>query len=180
MSHNLWRLFAGSVVYAQAEHIPASILDVSQGVTGTSAVKVYNIWHYNASLVGVSGVFLLYSIRRVGGSQTMPPNLIPVPAHTADILPREVTCGSYRSMRTGSIFRKYIRETNEWARGVNSIMQWEFDVPMALVWDAGYGDSNIQPLTARAGQGIAVVQETASSTTTNTQDVEMEFATTDA
>lgn len=180
MSHNLWRLFAGSVPYAQAGHVPTAVLDVSQGATGTHVVRVYNIWHFNASLVGVSGLFLTYSIRRITGGPVMMPNLVPVPAHATDLLPKEVTCGSWRASTAGSVFRKYVRETDEWTRGSNNIMQWEFDVPMALVWDAGYGDMNIQPLTARAGEGIAVVQETASNTTTNTQDVEMEFTTEEA
>jgi hypothetical protein len=45
-------------------------------------------------------------------------------------------------------------------------------VPLNYIWDAGYGDANVQPLTLREGEGISVKCET--STTAGYLDVAFE------
>ena len=169
---DLWRVFASCVPVSN--DAPKSLIDVGQDETGTSVVRVYRMWHFDSYQATLVGALTNYSIARTEVRPSRS-NLAPVPARKTSILPGAVSCGSRRAPSQVTVLRTYIRDSNQWTAGSNNINNWEFDVPMAEVWSAGYRDSNVQPLTARAAQGYHIRQESNSNSLVLTCDFEMEF-----
>jgi hypothetical protein len=56
-----------------------------------------------------------------------------------------------------------------------SIAGWELLIPATLVWEAGYNELNVQPITCRATQGCELRNNAGSSASSTFADIDMEF-----
>ncbi len=56
-----------------------------------------------------------------------------------------------------SIFRQISRANDEIAAGGATFDEIQNVFPINVVWDAGYGDTNIEPITLRENQGCALI-----------------------
>lgn len=160
---NIWHAYASRVTFATNK----AMIDIFNGISATRVLRILRIFHYNITAVGTAGAFGTMELRRIieasGGAGTL-----------ATLMPRDpsdrelesaVSVGAGRTIVQAdapNLFRRYLWSiddpTTTQAAAHNT---YELAIPFFIVWDAGYHDSNIQPLVARAGQGYALLSTTA-------------------
>lgn len=166
-----WHLSAQAVTYASAKNM----LDLFNGAASAKLIKLYRMWIFNNGTASITGVLTALQIKRSStgsGGTTITPvahNL----GNTA--LDANTTAGHGRTVTSSSIFRQVLYQNDE-----PTVTTLDMDalltlVPFAEVWNSGYGDSNVQPLSCRAGnaEGITLFQPGANAV--GTCDVEAEF-----
>lgn len=162
-----WRATSGAVAYANAK----DMLNVFNS-TGAQLVRVYRAWHFNNGTAAVTGVLTTMQCRRItaaaGGT-----GVTPVAHDTNSPALSGVTAGTNQTITGSDIFRRYIYSNDEPAVSGATQDEWECLVPYAQVWESGYGDTNVEPIVCRTGQGFELFH--AGSTAVGTADVEIEF-----
>jgi len=166
-----WHGAAQGVAYASAKYM----IDLFNGAASAKTLKLYRMWIFNNGTAAVTGVLTSLQIRRssaASGGTTITPvahNL----GNTA--LDANSTSGTGRTITSSSIFRQIL-----WQNDEPTVTTLDMDALLTLVcfaeiWNSGYGDSNVQPLTCRASnaEGICLFQP--GSNAVGTADVEIEF-----
>lgn len=69
----------------------------------------------------------------------------------------KANAGTTTSLTKNTMIKRFIRYTEEFAVSDNSLEGLNANFfPITYLWDSGYGDSNIQPLRLREGEGIVL------------------------
>ena len=171
---NTWHAQAAAVTYAANK----AMLDLFNASSSAKTIRIYRMWLFNNQTTGVTGVFNNIRIHRQTVTPTGGTTITPVPHNTANAaLDAGTTLGCGRTITVGSQFRQLLHSPDE---PTLSTLDWDSMltlVPYAEIWNSGYGDSNVEPLTCRAGQneGIAVVSV---NQTVGLADLELEFTST--
>lgn len=160
---------------AVAYNTGKSIIDVSQDNTGAKVDKLWRVYHFNNGTAAITGSLTSFQVRRTTLTTTPAGGAtITIILHdTANTLDTHTTAGTGRTITDSDLFRQYLYSTDEPTVSAATMDEWELFVPFAEVWNAGYADTNVQPLTFRAGFGTHLKQT--GTQTTGTTDVEMEF-----
>lgn len=150
-----------------------SMLGLFNGGAATRILRVYRMWQLNNNTTSVTGVMatmqILFSTNQSAGT-----SLTPVKHDSANSnLEAAVLCAHGATVTDGSTLRQYLFSNDEAAVSGATMDEWELVIPLNCVWDAGYGDSNVQPLTLRAGQGVHI--KCATNTIVASADLMMEF-----
>jgi hypothetical protein len=133
------------------------------GLLNNSAnvVRVYRIWVYNNSVGTVSGGTCIYQLwRGTGTTWTGGTALTPIRHNPAGVI--ALTSIGVNTLPTSgftntALLSQHTISNDEIA--VTSLTMEELQAFKAtgLIWDAGYGDSNVEPLVIRNGQGIRLL-----------------------
>jgi hypothetical protein len=83
------------------------------------------------------------------------------------------TCGTNQTTTGSDIFRRFLFVNEEPIVGGTTQANWLTLVPFAEIWNAGYGDTNVEPVTCRATQGFQLFHSGTSAV--GTADLEIEF-----
>ena len=147
-----WLIHAEGIAFAATKNMCA-VLN-----TGTNVIRVRRIGLLNNQTVGVSGVICLMEIRRYAsgtlGSQT---SLTPIPLDSTNTALSNVTAGHTGTLGgTPTTLRRIIWSSDEAAASTASNDEWECLVPFNVIWDVGYGDSNLQSLAIRQNEMLVV------------------------
>jgi hypothetical protein len=149
------------------------MLDVFNGAGSTRVVRVYRIYQFNNGVTAVTGVLTAMRINRLTAASAGT-TVTPVAHDTASsALNANTTAGTGRTVTRTSVFRQFLWSNDEPAVSGATMDEWELLVPFAEVWNAGYGDTNIEPLVCRAGFGVEIQQSGTSAVGSN--DFEIEF-----
>ena len=164
-----WRATSQAVAFASAK----SMIDVFNATGSARIIRVYRMYQLNNGVATVTGVLTTMRVNRTtaasGGT-----TLTPVKHDTASAaLAAQTTCGTNRTITRTDVFRQYLWSNDEPAVSGATLDEWELLIPFGEVWNAGYGDSNVEPLTCRAAFGVEIQQSGASAVGTN--DFEIEF-----
>lgn len=136
--------------------------------------RVYRMWAFNNQYTAVSGVIGYLNVYRITGANGGYP-IAPIPCDTLNYpISSDCTCGTNRSIALGSVFRRIPwspEECLEYTTNWNTIMTI---VAYAEIWNAGWADSHVEPLTIRSSQaeGYCIYSTT---TTAGVVDAELEF-----
>ncbi len=166
-----WRATAQGVAFANGK----SMLDLFNA-TGTSrVVRVRRAYQFNNGTATVTGVLTTMRCVRSGtGTPTGGSGVTPVSHDTNNTaLAAQITAGTGRTVTDVDILRQYLWSNDEPAVAATTLDEWELLVPFAEVWDAGYGDADVQPITCRAVQGFHIKHQGTSAVGSN--DFEIEF-----
>ena len=164
-----WRATAQTVTFASGK----SMLDIFNGGAATRVIRAPRMYQFNNSTGAVTGVLTEMRITRITAASAGS-SVTPVAHDTGNTaLEAALTAGSGRTVTTSDLFRKYIWSNDEPAVSGSSIDEWEMYIPFASVWEAGYGDTNVQALTCRATQGVQILHQ--GSTVVGSNDFEIEF-----
>jgi hypothetical protein len=150
-----------------------SLLSLFNGAGSGRILRVYRVWMLNHQTAGVTGVMTACELRRItastgGTAQT------PVKHDTASAaLPAQVTAATGPTDTVSDLFRRILWSGDEPAVGAGTNDELECLPELGKIWDAGYGDTNVEPITLREGQGISVRQPGAN--TIGVVDVMIEF-----
>jgi hypothetical protein len=166
---NTWRATAQGVAYASGK----DMLDIFNGAAATRVLRAYRGYWFNNGTTAVTGVLTEGRVNRITASSAGT-SVTPVAHDTNNsALEAAATAGTGRTVTVSSLFRKFLYSNDEPAVAGSGIDEWELLVPFAEVWNAGYGDSNIQPVTCRVNQGFELHHQGTSAV--GSADLEIEF-----
>jgi hypothetical protein len=151
-----------------------SMLGLFNGSGSSRILRVKRIWVLNNQTSGVTGVLTTFELRRTsaqsgGTSQT------PVKHDTtSEAIPAQVLSATGPTVtETGdAAMRRWMWSNDEPAASTLTNDETECIVPLNCVWDST-GDSDIEPITLREGQGISVKHS--GSSTVGVCDIFIEF-----
>lgn len=167
-----YRATAGAVAYASSK----DMLNVFQSGSGTNVVRTYRCYFFNNGTTAVTGVLTTLQIRRITAA-SVGTAVTPVKHDTNSAnLAAAITAGTGQTTTGSDIFRRFLWSNDEPTVSTATQDEWELLIPFAEVWNAGYGDSNVEPLVSRATQGTQIFHS--GSSAVGSADAEMEFTVT--
>jgi hypothetical protein len=134
------------------------MLSLFNGSGSGKVLRVYRMWLLNNQTTGVTGVLTTMEIRKLsassGGTAVTPVK------HDSNsgALPAQVLCAQGATDTETDLFRKFMWSNDEPAASSATNDELECLPALAQIWDAGYGDSNVEPITLRPGEGVNVRQ----------------------
>jgi hypothetical protein len=168
-----WHAFTSAAAYAANKHM----LDVFNGAASTATVRIYRAWLFNNQTTAITGVLNFVSIFRTSASSGGTA-VTPVAHNTSNAaLNANTTAGTNRTITNGAQFRRLLMSPDE---PTVSTADWDALmclVPFAEIWNSGYGDTFVDPVTclAATAQGFTIQSITQ---TVGTADLEIEFTNT--
>ncbi len=164
-----WRATGTAIAYANAK----DMLNVFNATASSRIIRVYRAYHFNNGTATITGVLTTMQIRRITAASAGTA-VTPVKHDTnSGALAAQTTCGTNQTVSGSDIFRRYLYSNDEPTVSAATQDEWELLVPNAEVWNAGYGDSNIEPIVCRATQGFEIYHS--GSSAVGTADLEIEF-----
>lgn len=138
-------------------------------------VKIRRVWILNCHTASITGVVTTFELRKLSARTSGGTTVTPTTHDSTNTqLPDADIYFEHGGTYTNSdLLRRVIWSNDEVAVSGATWDEWETIIPMMCVWDAGYGDSNVQPLTLRQNQGFTVYH--AGSTTVSSVDIMMEI-----
>lgn len=164
-----WRATGGAIAYASSK----DMLNVFNGAASSRVIRVYRAYWFNNGTAAVTGVITTAQCRRItaasGGTGVTPV------AHDTNnsALNAATTAGTNQTTTGTDIFRRFLFVNEEPVVAGVTQANWLTLVPFAEVWNAGYGDTNVEPVTCRATQGFQLFHSGTSAV--STADLEIEF-----
>jgi hypothetical protein len=164
-----WRACSQTVAFASGK----SMIDVFNATGSARIIRVYRMFQWNNTVTAISGSLTIMTIRRITAASSGT-TVTPIKHDTnSSSLDANTTCGTGRTVTGSDVFRKYLWAAEEPVLTAVAQPNWELLIPNAEVWNAGYGDTNIEPLVCRAVQGVELRQE--GSLAVHSNDFEIEF-----
>ena len=122
--------------------------------TGTSVLRIREIWIINDQNTAVTGVAGLFEARRIA-SFSAGTALIPVSYDTVDTLPAGITCATGATVATETtLLRSGVWSTDEWGPGTSDVES--FDHSLQQVTPFWQQTANGKALTIRQNQGLHI------------------------
>lgn len=122
----------------------------------TEVLKIRRVGLLNAQTAAVTGVLCAVEFRAFfAGSPglTAPTAVTPTSHDSTNTAPTTATYGHAGTIAgTPLTLRRIFWSSDEAAISTATLDELETLVPLNIIWDAGYGDSNVQPLTLRTSQ----------------------------
>ncbi len=150
---NTWTLLVQGKAFS-AGGVMAGILNA-----GARVLRIRRIGFINYQTAAVTGVLCAGEIRLyTGAGWTGPTSVSPFPHDTNNSSLVSVTAG-HAGTPTGTptVLRRYQWSSDEAAVSGATIDEWELLPTLGLLWDAGFGDVNVQPLVLRTNQSLMIV-----------------------
>jgi hypothetical protein len=149
---NTWTALAQGVAFAAAKNM----LAILNG--GTRILRIRRIGVLNIQTAAVTGVICLLEIRRyTSGTLSGHTTVTPVAHDTTNSALATVTIGYAGTLGgTPTTIRRIIWSSDEPKLTTAQNNEWECLVPLNIIWDAGYGDANVQPLVLRPNEMLVI------------------------
>lgn len=164
-----WRATGAAIAYANGK----DMLNVFNGGSSARIIRAYRAYWFNNGTSAVTGVVTTAQVRRITAA-SVGTAVTPVKHDTSSgALDANTTCGTNQTVTGSDIFRRFLYVNEEPVVAGVTQANWLTLVPFAEVWNAGYGDSNVEPITCRAGQGFELFHS--GSSAVGTADLEIEF-----
>lgn len=145
---NTWQASAQGVAYAASKHM----LDVFNSSSSTRFLRIYRAYLFNNGTAAITGVLNTARCNIITASSGGT-SVTPVAMDTGNsALNANSTAGHNRTISVGNIIRQILHSPDE---PTVTTLDWDALgtlVPFAEIWNSGYGDSNIQPVTCRSSE----------------------------
>jgi hypothetical protein len=170
---NTWQAITPNVTATFAAN--KYMMDIFNAAASTRFIRVYRAYAFNNQIAAIAGVLNVFRVNITSISSTGGSLITPVAMDTSNsALNGNTTVGTARTIGSGTIIRNLLQSPDE---AVVSTLDWDALatlVPFAEVWNAGYGDANIQPVTLRAGEARGFGLQSVTQTV-GTNDYEIMF-----
>jgi len=149
---NTWTALATGIAFAANKNT----LAILNG--GTRVLRIRRIGLLNIQTAAVTGVVCQGEIRRYSGAGLSGHTVLTALAHDSTNSALDaITVGTGGTPSgTPSVFRRYVWSSDEPAVSGASVDELECLVPLCILWDAGYGDANVQPLVLRQNEMLSI------------------------
>jgi hypothetical protein len=126
----------------------------------TEILKIRRIGLLNSQTAAVTGVLTQLELRFYPATATLatPTAVTPTSHDSTNTAPASATYGHAGTPggSTPVVLRRIFWSSDEAAISSATSDEFETYVPLNIIFDAGYGDSNVQPLTLRQNQMVSV------------------------
>jgi hypothetical protein len=143
---------------------------------GARVLRLRRVFMANVQTAVVTGVLCAGRLifRSATAVWTTPTSVASVPHDTGNSALDTVTTGHAGTPSGGTAFDfgRYAWSSDEPAVSGATMDELECLVPLGLIWDAGYGDANVQPLSIRQNEFIYILNDTGAA---GLVDIRMEF-----
>jgi hypothetical protein len=156
----------------------SSLAGVLVGSGSSNVLAIRRVGLVNVQTVAVAGIALeLHSrVHRGGATYTGSTSVTATTMDTNNTDPTGCTYGHGGTWGgTATLLRRHWWSNDEPSAAGTSIDEWQCLIPLNVVFDPGYGDTNVQPLILRPGEGYSLMQNTTSSVANATIDAWIEF-----
>jgi hypothetical protein len=149
---NTWTLW----VQARSWAAGACMAGIMNG--GTRVLKIRRVGFINNQTVAVTGVITAGELRYYTSATWTPTSVTPIAHDSTNGALSSVSAG-YAGTPGGTgptVLRRYTWSSDEPKLTTAQNNEWETLIPLNIIWDAGYGDSNVQPLTLRQNESFII------------------------
>jgi hypothetical protein len=148
-----WTAFYPGVTFAVGKNM-ASVMN-SHAV---EILRIRRICLLNNQVAAVAGVLCQMELRRYTGASIVGGvAVVPVPHASANVAPAAAVYNQAGAPGgASSVLRRMFRSSEEANIIGASYSEIETIVPLNIIWDAGYGDANVQALTLRQDESVVV------------------------
>jgi hypothetical protein len=126
---------------------------------GTRHIKIRRVGFINNQTAAVTGVITAGELRfYTSATWGSPTSVSPIAHDSTNSALSSVTAG-YAGTPGGTgptVIRRYVWSSDEPKLTTAQNNEWETLIPLNIIWDAGYGDSNVQPLTLNPNEGFFI------------------------
>lgn len=128
----------------------------------TEKIKIRRIGLLNAQTAAVTGVLCQLELRKyTAATLTAPTAVTPVSHDSTNTNPTTATYGHAGTLGgTPVTMRRIFWSSDEAAISSATSDELETYVPLNIIFDAGYGDSNVQPLTLNQNEMVCLFNNT--------------------
>jgi len=127
---------------------------------GAQVIRVRRVGLINYQTGAVTGVICALELRHLNTTASWTPTAVsPVKHDSGSSALTSVTCGhagTPSSSGATDVLRRIIWSSDEPAASTATSDEWECLVPLNIIWDAGYGDANVQALAIRQNEAFIV------------------------
>lgn len=151
-----------------------SMLGIFNGSGSGRVVRVYRVWVLNNQTAAVTGVLTTWTLRK-SSAQSAGTAITPTKHDTtSETAPAQVlfATGGTVTLTGETEFRRWVWSNDEPSASTGTSDEFETLVPLNCVWDST-GDSNIEPIVLREGQGLSVHHS--GSSAVGTADIFVEY-----
>lgn len=167
---NTWRTSVQGGTYA----INRSMLDVFNA-GAARVVRVYRMLLFNSATtfsIGVLGDLRIYRTTAASGGTV----IVPVAHDTNNTaLNGSITSGYNRTVTNGDLMRQLLWQGGDPGYGTNDFRTLLTLVPFCEIWNAGFADTNVQPLTCPSGLSYGYNIWNDATSLSGFADAEIEF-----
>lgn len=154
---------------------------LNNGAGSGVVVRVYRIYVVNISTAAVTGGMGVYVLDRYTGTPAGGAAVTLIKHNTASAnVPAQVTALDGDTAITGTltsagIFRVFCRSNDEISPTALTNDELGQVYPMNVIWDGGYGDSNVEPIVLRESEGLRLYTLNAGTFGASTVDLIIEM-----
>jgi hypothetical protein len=173
---NTWTAYAAGIAHAASAK---NYLQIYQSAASTQTIKVYRIWLINAQSAAVTGV-ISGALKVTSHSTAWSTSTAAVTAIAHDTTNAAlnaniaITSGGTTTGTLVNTYRTFPFASDEPATGTFKLENFFATPSTALIWDAGFESSVIQPLTIPAGTAGSI-SVNGTMTAVGNIDIAMEF-----
>ena len=140
------------------------MIGIYNGAGSGKVVKVYRVTALNNQTVAVTGVnciLKLVTISTGSGGLYLTPTKHDT---TSPVVPSQIVCATNMSYTTSALLRNLYWSNDEPLQttvGTND--EFELIPRMQNLWESSYKDTSVQPIVLREGQGVSLINSTATA-----------------
>jgi len=148
-----WTAYFQAVAFAATKNM-ASVLNGH----ATEIIKIRRVGLLNSQTAAVTGVLCSMELRKYTGASLGTPTAVTPTTHdSTNSAPTTIVVGHAGTIGgTPFTLRRLFWSSDEAAISAATSDELETYVPLNIIFDAGYGDSNVQPLTLRQNEMLTV------------------------
>jgi len=158
MASDTFTLYNQAITFAASKNMNALLNG------GSNVLRVARVGLLNAQTAAVTGVVCFMELRWYPATATLtsPTAVTPVAHDSTNAALSSVTAGNSGTAggSTPVVLRRVFWSSDEPAISAATSDELETYVPLNVVWDAGYGDTDVQKLALRTGQMLTTFNTT--------------------
>lgn len=160
-----------------------NMLAISNATGSGRVIRIYRIWATNPQTGAVTGGIFYIQLGRPTAVHSGGTALSFLP-HSSCVTAGSATPFTGISAVSGATtitstmeteFRRVARSSDEIAVGTNTLDEWHNIIPLATIWESGYGDSNVEPFVIRPNEGFLIKLDTLGTPGVGTTDIFVEL-----
>jgi hypothetical protein len=125
----------------------------------TQKLNIVRVWVQNTGIAAVTGVYQTLSLGRHTTDQTVGATTVTPIKHDTDslnLLNATTKHSPTTSVTLVDTFRQFAWTGDEFATGVAKLENLVTFPQFSIIWDSGYGDTNIEPIVLNQNEGLAL------------------------
>lgn len=160
-----YTLFANTIANANDKNLIA----ISNATGSGKLIKIYRVWAWNPTTGAVSGGMTGLLLGRSAAVHTGGTALNFLP-HSSCVTAGAATpftgCSAASGATTitatmGTEFRRVFKATDELTASSGTMDEIQNVYPWSIIWETGYGDTNVEPFILRENQGFLIRTDSA-------------------